>query len=400
MAKGSLLSFFDRTPRTLETLMWAAIGAALANSLRVPGAAIIGAIVAIMAAGIVGRRLRLPGFLRDVGFCGVGIGAGAALLPETLSNLATHSVLIGLLPLVILGVMLTTYVVLRMGFRMDIGQALRAALPFDRRPETPANGQALLAPASQGGRPHAIQAWQIFALAVGAPLVTLIPPGIAAQYVEPAPLSDLLVLGLTALTLGILARLLRVQSAWLVGPFVASAVLHASGLMAIPNNGPLFLISASLVGAYAGLQCLNLWLTDAISPADNEVSVEAPPYGQAGSQILSPWQIGGITALLALGITLGCALLALKVPGIGIGFALLALLPAGSEAVIGVALLIGAAPALVAIIQIARILLIPLLPISEPALRDALNRLEKRDLEHRAEKWEPVFGKSDATTRE
>lgn len=384
MAERSVLSFFDRTPRTLETLMWAAIGAALANSLRVPGAAIIGAIVAIMAAGLVGRQLRLPNLLRDIGFCGVGIGAGATLLPGNLGNLATHSALIGFLPLVLLGVMVTTYVVLRFIFRMEISHALRAALPFDRRLEpttlrSQAGKQPGLDAPDHAERPHAIQAWQLFALAIGAPLVTLIPPGLGPQYIEPAPLSDLLILGVLALTLGIGAMALRVPSAWLVGPFVASAILHGVGWMVVPNNGPLFLIAASLVGAYAGLQCLNLWLTDAVARAENEFMPAMAARGQTGAQVLSAWQIGGITALLAVGITLGCALLTLKIPGIGIAVALLALLPAGSEAVIGIALSVGAAPAIVALVQIARILLIQLLPISEPALRDALNRLEKRD---------------------
>src|SRR5687768_18479725 len=82
---------------TAETLLIATTGGALFTLIGFPAGLISGSLLAVAAAGLLGRPMMVPRSLARVIFVVVGISLGAVATPETLKGLAAFPLSIAVL---------------------------------------------------------------------------------------------------------------------------------------------------------------------------------------------------------------------------------------------------------------------------------------------------------------
>lgn len=352
-----LLRIFDGVPRTLETLMWAGVGGALGAVSPIPGGALVGALAITFLAGLAGRKLRGPGILRDCALFCVGIGAGGFITPDVAPDIIRSGLSLGLLPFVLPVAGLLGAGVLMLHLRSDFAHALIAAIPLSSGPGRAFQADQLLqGPAANAVEARRIAGLRIFLLAAAAPALAFLPGAVPAEAVEPAPLSDWLFLVMAAAALGIGARLVRLPSAWLFGPFAASALLHATGVLATGHQGPGYDIAFAMIGALAALEALKT-----LFAGEGRLFGEAPqgPSEAAPASMRPFWTPAAFLALISAGLCVGLGFVASHWTGAAWPAAALALAPVAPEFAIALSLSLGLSPGLVVLVQGTKILLAP-----------------------------------------
>jgi uncharacterized protein len=245
-----------------ETLLIAAAGGILFTFLGFPAGLVSGSVLAVAAAALLGRPVKVPIALARVCYIIVGILLGAVVTPQTLKGFTTWPASIALLMVASVAMLLATTGYLRVVHRWDPLSALMGASPGSMI-------QVIALSTELGADLRAIaivQTTRVLLLTVGIPgglaLFGLVAPAIpvargpAGFALLPEMLLVVAVSGTAALTLASL----RFPGGLLFGAMAGSAVLHGTGLVVAVL--PWWIGSASVVvlGAVVGSRFANTTL--------------------------------------------------------------------------------------------------------------------------------------------
>jgi membrane AbrB-like protein len=242
-----------------ETLAIALAGGLGFTWLGLPAGLVSGSVMAVAAAALVGRPVKIPLALARACYVVVGILLGAVVTPETLRGVTTWPFSIALLMLGSICMILATSMYLRVVHRWDPLSALMGSSPGSM-------AQVIALSSELGGDLRAIaivQTVRVLLLVVGLPnglaLFGLVAPAVAVARGPAgiAVLGDMIVLASvsTATALGFLW--LRFPGGLLFGAMTGSAILHGTGY--IHAVLPWWIGSSSVVvlGAVVGSRFAN-----------------------------------------------------------------------------------------------------------------------------------------------
>jgi membrane AbrB-like protein len=216
-----------------ETLSIALAGGLGFTYLGLPAALVSGSVVAVAAAALLGRPVRLPLSLARVCAVVIGILLGAVVTPDTLRGVATWPASIALLMICSIVMIAATMTYLRVVHGWDALSALLASSPG-------ALAQAISLATELGGDLRAIaivQTVRVLLLVVGLPnglaLFGLVVPAVAAAR-GPAGVSvlgEMIVLAIVASVFAIGFVRLRFPGGLMFGAMTGSAILHGAGVI-------------------------------------------------------------------------------------------------------------------------------------------------------------------------
>jgi hypothetical protein len=224
-------------PRTLtetaETLAIPLAGGVAFTFLDLPAGLVSGSVLAVAAAALLGRPVRLPLGLARVCYVVVGVLLGGVVTPETLRGVAAWPASIALLMLASLGMIVATTVYLRVVHRWDMFSALLGASPG-------AMGQVIALSTELGGNLRAIaivQTVRVLLLVVGLPnglaLFGLVAPAVPLPRgpADFAVLGEMIVLLAVATVCAAAFQRFRFPGGLLFGAMAGSGILHGTGLV-------------------------------------------------------------------------------------------------------------------------------------------------------------------------
>ena len=236
MLGGSMLPSLP-PPRTLmetaETLAIALAGGLAFTLLGLPAGLVSGSVLAVAAAALLGRPVRVPLVLARLCYVIVGVLLGAVVTPDTLRGVTTWPMSIALLMLASLGMILATMFYLRVVHRWDTFSALLGASPG-------AMAQVIALSTELGGDLRAIaivQTVRVLLLVIGLPnglaLFGLVVPAvpIARGPADFAVLGEMMVMVAIAIACAAAFARLRFPGGLMFGAMAGSGILHGSGLV-------------------------------------------------------------------------------------------------------------------------------------------------------------------------
>ncbi len=239
--------------RTVRTLAIAGAGGLALSLAGFPGGWLTGSLAAVALASLRGLDVQLPGPLKVVSYTVVGLVAGSAARPETLSRIWTWPLSFLVLAAMIAASVPLAMLYLRRIARWDPMTALLASFPGSL--------STVVATAEDvGADVRAIvisQTLRVFLLLLIVPLALpwLGGAGAGAGSVSAGgpvhPGELMLVLGV-AMVSGSLARRFGVPGGLVVGALFAVAALFASGLVSTAIPPSLFAAGLVILGANAG----------------------------------------------------------------------------------------------------------------------------------------------------
>lgn len=320
---------------TLATCAAGALGAAAAVALGLPMPLIVGPAVAVAAGGLAGLPLTPHPRLREAVFLLLGIGIGAGVTPEALRAAATWPAAFAALPLMLVVMMAAGRALLTRSFGFDGRSALLASTP-GHLSFVFALGESLSLPAD---RILLVQSIRLLMLTLLVPFAATLAgvdtsPG-ASDTAPMAPLELAALLVLALLLSPVLARL-KVPAPLMMAGLGVSALAHAGGwatggLHPVLNTPALIIVGALMGSRFAGVR-----LRDLIR------------YGAAGLCSTT------LAAALAL---IGAVVLA-PITGITVLHLLVALAPGGLQTMVIIGAAIGANPAFLAAMHVARLVIL------------------------------------------
>jgi uncharacterized protein len=216
-----------------ETLAIALGGGVIFAWLGLPAGLVSGSVLAVAAAALFGRPVKVPLALARTCYVVVGILLGAVVTPQTLRGVATWPTSIALLMLGSIAMMLATSQYLRIVHRWDPLSALLGASPGSL-------AQVISLSTELGGDLRAIaivQTVRILLLVIGLPnglaLFGLVVPAVAAARgpAGMAVLGEMTVLVAAAAACAVVFQRLRFPGGLLFGAMTGSALLHGTGLV-------------------------------------------------------------------------------------------------------------------------------------------------------------------------
>ena len=216
-----------------ETLAIALCGGVTFAWLGLPAGLVSGSVLAVAAAALLGRPVKVPLGLARICYVSVGILLGAVVTPETLRGVATWPTSIALLMLGSIAMMLATSQYLRVVHRWDPLSALFGASPGSL-------AQVISLATELGGDLRAIaivQTVRVLLIVVGLPnglaLFGLEAPAVAAVRgpAGMAVLGEMALLVAVATTCAVLFQRLRFPGGLLFGAMTGSAILHGTGFI-------------------------------------------------------------------------------------------------------------------------------------------------------------------------
>lgn len=339
-----------QTALTLGTLLLGTIGGVTAWQLGLPLAFMLGSMIIVTAAAIIGMNAHIPARPREIMVGVLGVMLGSGFTPAILDHLGRWSISLALL---IPYVFLTGLVIawgLERWTRMNRATAYFSAMPGGFN-------EMVMIGSAEGGDIRTlalVHASRImltvlilplgFALAFGyggSRLSVGLGPWPAWQDI--AYLSGCLLLGMPA------GRLLRLPAANLLGPLLLSAGIHLSGLTASSPPGLVIAIAQVVIGSAIGCRFT----------------------GASPGTVMRVIGLSVILTLVMLIFALGFASMAHIAADIDMATAILAYAPGGLAEMALVALYLGADTAFVAAHHLARIFVIIL---AAPSLYFVLKR--------------------------
>ncbi len=320
----------------LLTAVMAAAGGALLAAVGWPAAWLMGAMLATAAAALAGLPVGLPPRLRDGAFLLLGISMGSSVTPESLAAMRTWPGSLLLLVASVAATILVSTAYLERVHGWDRTTARFAAMPGAFA------SIAVIAATSNADLPRVIlaQSLRVFTL------VALMPPIIAlangadagGSAAKSAPEVNSLAEGLAVLaTSGALAFALtkaRVPAGTLLGAMIASALLHATGLVHGRFPPALIVLGFVATGAVIGARFRGTTLATVVRTVPGAV----------------------VSILLALAVSAAFAAAGAWLLGLPFGQLWLAYAPGGVEAMAAMALVLNLEPAFVGAHHILRIL--------------------------------------------
>lgn len=320
---------------TLLTATFAAAGGAVFAALGWPAAWLMGAMIATAGGTLAGLPMGLPPSLREVAFLLLGISIGSSLTPESMAAMRAWPGSIALLGVSVVSTMVVASVYLERVHGWDRTTARFAAMPGAF------SSVVVIAASSDADLPRVILAQSLRVCT----LVALMPPILTMLNAEPvAPAADAdagvnslgEVLAVLAVSGGLAAamRRLGVPAGTLLGAMLASAVLHATGLVHGRFPQPLVIAGFIATGAVIGVRFQGTSLD----------TIRRTVPGAA------------VSVLLALAISAVVAALGTWLLGLPFGQLWLAYAPGGVEAMAAMALALSLDPAFIGAHHVLRIL--------------------------------------------
>jgi uncharacterized protein len=243
-----------------ETLLIALAGGLAFTYFELPAGLVSGSVLAVAAAALLGRPVKLPFVLARLCSVVIGILLGAVVTPETLRGVTTWPVSIALLMLCSVVMILATMSYLRVVHRWDPLSALLAASPG-------ALAQVIALATELGGDLRAIaivQTVRILLLVIGLPnglaLFGLVVPSVAVARgpADVSVLGQMIFLAVVSTACAFAFVRVRFPGGLMFGAMTGSAVLHGTGL--IQAVLPWWIGSAAVVtlGAVVGSRFANM----------------------------------------------------------------------------------------------------------------------------------------------
>ncbi len=218
---------------TAETLIIALAGGTAFTLLGFPAGLVSGSVLAVAAAALLGRPVKVPVPLARACYVLIGILLGAVVTPQTLKGLASWPVSIALVMIAALGMMLATATYLRLVHRWDPLSALMGASPGSMT-------QVIALSTELGADLPAVAIVQTMRILL---LTTGIPAGLALfGLVAPAipvvrgpdggsSVAEIAIVIAVSTATAIALWRLRFPAGLLFGAMVGSGVLHGAGLV-------------------------------------------------------------------------------------------------------------------------------------------------------------------------
>jgi uncharacterized protein len=245
---------------TAETLIIALAGGAAFTLLGFPAGLISGSVLAVAAAALLGRPVKVPAALARACYVLIGILLGAVVTPQTLKGLTSWPVSIALVMIAALGMMLATTTYLRLAHRWDPLSALMGASPGSMT-------QVIALSTELGADLPAVavvQTMRVLLLTTGIPvglaLFGLVAPAIPVVrgVAAGASIAEIALVVAVSTATAIALWWLRFPAGLLFGAMVGSGVLH--GLGVVEAVLPWWIGSASVLvlGALVGSRFANI----------------------------------------------------------------------------------------------------------------------------------------------
>ena len=241
-----------------ETLTIGAAGGIGFALMGLPAGLVSGSMLAVAAAALIGRPMKVPMPLARVCFIMIGMLLGAVVTPETLKGIATWPASVAILAVSAVCIIAATASYLRFAHGWDALSALLGASPGSM-------GQVMVLSAEFGADVRGIAVVQVMRVLL---IVLGLPSGLAlfgltmdpvARTAQPGGNSILeLAILVGACVVAALALLrLRFPGGLMFGAMMSSAILHGSGL--IHATLPWWAASAGMIllGAVAGSRFAN-----------------------------------------------------------------------------------------------------------------------------------------------
>lgn len=321
---------------TAATAAIAVTGGAAFAALGWPAAWLMGAMIAIAAAALAGAPVGLLPPFREVAFLLLGISMGSSVTPEGLATMAAWPGSIALLCLSIFATLWIAAFYLERVHGWDPVTARFASMPGAF------SAVAVIAATSTADLPRVIlaQSLRVFTLvALMPPLLALIDDGGAAAAAVTVPVASSTPLEIAAVVVASAAFAfaldrLGVPAGTLLGAMVASAFLHATGLVHGRLPAPIVIAGFVATGAVIGARFRGTSLSTVLRTLPGAVA----------------------SILIALGLSAGIAALGAWLLDLPYGQLWLAYAPGGVEAMAAMALALKLDPAFVGAHHVLRIL--------------------------------------------
>src|SRR5580698_6381466 len=214
-----------------ETLLIAAVGGIAFALLGFPAGLVSGSVLAVSAAALLGRPVKVPLALARVGYVIIGIQLGAVVTPDTVRGFITWPGSIALLVVASIAMIVATASYLRVVHHWDPLSALMGASPGSMI-------QVIALSTELGADLRAIaivQTMRVLLLTIGIPaglaLFGLVAPALPSAR-GPAGLSSLpemLIVIAVSVVAGIAMARIRFPGGLLFGAMAGSAILHGTG---------------------------------------------------------------------------------------------------------------------------------------------------------------------------
>lgn len=236
----------SKTFQVVETVAIGCAGGALFYWAQLPGGLITGAMIAVGAAGLAGRKMGLPPPLSHIVLMALGVSLGSVVSPAMVHNLSSYPVTIGLLAVATFCATFGSSIYLQRVHGWDRTSALLAGSPG-------ALSQIImLATERKANVPGiaVVQVMRVIILTSAVPLLLALI-GMAGHGPLPSrgPEATPLVLAiLVAVAIGVamLLRLVNFPASWMFGAMLGSSVLHGAGW--VEGTLPQWAYLAALVG--------------------------------------------------------------------------------------------------------------------------------------------------------
>jgi uncharacterized protein len=319
----------------LLTMTIAAAGGALFAGLGLPAPWLTGSMTAVVAAAMASLPVGLPARLRDVAFMLLGISMGSSATPESVAQLQAWPGSLGLLALSVLATLFAGAAYLERVHGWDRVTARCASMPGAFA------SVVVLAATGAADLPRVVlaQSIRIFVLVALMP-ATLTFVGGGSSGAGPAPVTatntalEVLATLAASGSLAALLAYLRVPAGALLGAMIASAILHATGLVHGRFPPALVILGFVATGAVIGARFRGTSL--------------------AALRRTVPGALGSV--LLALAVSAAIAAAGTALLPLPFGQLWLAYAPGGVEAMAAMALALHLDPAFVGAHHVLRIL--------------------------------------------
>jgi len=240
------MSLRSKALNVLETVAIGAAGGLLFYLAELPGGLITGAMVAVGAAGLAGRKMGLPPPLSHVVLMALGVSLGSVVSPTMVHNLTSYPLTIGLLALATFCSTFGSSLYLQRVHGWDRTSALLAGSPG-------ALSQIIMLATERNADVPGIAVVQVLRVIILTSAVPLLlamtgllahgPLPVRGPEASPLALAELTAVAVAA---ALLMRWINFPASWMFGAMIGSSVLHGAGL--VEGTLPQWAYLAALVG--------------------------------------------------------------------------------------------------------------------------------------------------------
>src|SRR6201992_4133355 len=235
-----------KTLQYLETLSIGAIGGLLFVVTGLPGGLISGAMLAVGAAAMLGRKMAVPAHLTQAVLVLLGISLGSLMSRQLLQHIGAYPLTIGFLALAPFCTTFGSSLYLQHVHKWDRTSAFLAASPG-------ALSQIVILAIEKGadmGAIAVVQTLRVIILTAALPLI-LVAAGLTSASAPALTMTIASPLGLIGLigasvAVSLVLRMMKFPASWLFGAMIGSSVLHGTGL--IDGGLPPLVRSIALIG--------------------------------------------------------------------------------------------------------------------------------------------------------